>query len=61
MMTIKRKVYSIVLKMMLKDRIKLQLTGKQKSQIEALIAKCEGKNPYKTRKDERHGGAKYER
>jgi hypothetical protein len=39
--------------MMLKDSIKLLLTGKQKSQIEALIAKCEGKNPYKTRKNKR--------
>ena len=49
MIAIKRKLYSTILKMMLKDRIKLQLTGKQKSQIEALIAKCEGRNPYKTR------------
>lgn len=51
-MAIKRKVYSIVLKMILKDRIKLQLTGKQKSQIEALIAKCEGRNPYKIKTEE---------
>ena len=41
MMTVKRKLYSTILRMMLKDSVKLLLTGKQKSQIEALIAKCE--------------------
>ena len=41
MMTVKRKLYSIVLRMMLKDSVRLLITGKQKSQIEALIDKCE--------------------
>ena len=44
-MAIKRRIYSVVLRMMLKDSVKLFLTGKQKSQIEALIYKCEGKRP----------------
>lgn len=43
-LSIKRKLYSIVLKMMLKDSVKLFLTGKQKSQIESLIDKCKRKN-----------------
>lgn len=38
---VKRKLYSTILKMMLKDSVKLLLTGKQKSQVEALIDKCE--------------------
>ena len=42
MMTVKRKLYSTILKMMLKDSVKLFLTGKQKSQVEALIYKMEG-------------------
>ena len=41
MIAIKRKIYSIVLRMMLKDSVKLLLTGKQRSQVEALIDKCE--------------------
>lgn len=41
MIAIKRKLYSTILKMMLKDSVKLLLTGKQKSQIEALIGKVE--------------------
>lgn len=41
MIAIKRKIYSIVLRMMLKDSVKLLLTGKQKSHVEALIDKCE--------------------
>ena len=41
MMTVKRKLYSTILRMMLKDSVKLLLTGKQKSQVEALIDKCE--------------------
>ena len=41
MIAIKRKIYSVVLRMMLKDSVKLLLTGKQKSHVEALIAKCE--------------------
>ena len=36
----KRKLYIIVLNMMLKDKEKLNLTGKQRSQIEELIKKC---------------------
>lgn len=41
MIAIKRKIYSIVLRMMLKDSVKLLLTGKQRCQIESLIDKCE--------------------
>ena len=41
MIAIKRKIYSTILKMMLKDSVKLLLTGKQRSQVEALIDKCE--------------------
>lgn len=41
MIVIKRKIYSTILRMMLKDSVKLLLTGKQKSHIEALIDKCE--------------------
>ena len=41
MIAIKRKLYSMVLRMMLKDSVKLLLTGKQKSQIESLIYKME--------------------
>ena len=36
----KRKLYKIVLKMILKDRNELSLTSKQKSQVESLIKKC---------------------
>lgn len=36
----KRKLYKIILNMMLKDKEELNLTGKQKSQIECLIRKC---------------------
>lgn len=36
----KTKIYKLVLNMMLKDREELNLTGKQKSQIENLIKKC---------------------
>lgn len=36
----KRKLYKIVLNMILQDKEKLNLTGKQKSQIENLIKKC---------------------
>ena len=36
----KKMIYKIVLNMMLKDRNELNLTGKQKSQIENLIKKC---------------------
>lgn len=36
----KRKLYVLVLNMMLKDKEKLNLTGKQKSHIECLINKC---------------------
>lgn len=43
MIAIKRKIYSIVLKMMLRDEGELLLTGKQKSQLESLINKCEFK------------------
>lgn len=35
----KRKLYKALLKMILKDRDKLSLTGKQKSQVENLIKK----------------------
>lgn len=40
-MKIKNKFYIFVLSMMLQDREKLWLTGKQKSQIESLICKLE--------------------
>ncbi len=40
-MKIKNKLYIFVLNMMLQDREKLWLTGKQKSQIETLIYKLE--------------------
>lgn len=45
MKNIKRKFYSFVLKMMLKDYAngKLLLTGKQKSQVETLIWKVKYK------------------
>ena len=36
----KKWIYKSVLKMMLKDRSNLSITGKQKSQIECLIQKC---------------------
>ena len=36
----KRKLYIFILNMMLKDKEKLNLTGKQKSQIENIIKKC---------------------
>lgn len=36
----KRKLYIFVLNMMLKDKEKLKLTGKQRSQIEGFITKC---------------------
>ena len=37
----KRRIYKAVLTMMLKDKDELSLTGKQISQIESLIFKCE--------------------
>lgn len=40
-MKIKNKLYVFVLNLMLSDREKLWLTGKQKGQIEALIYKLE--------------------
>ncbi len=40
-MKVKNKLYILVLNMMLQDKEKLWLTGKQKSQIEALISKIE--------------------
>ena len=39
----KYKIYETVLKMILKDKDELSLTGKQKSQIESLISKCRTK------------------
>lgn len=41
MQKIKNRVYIIILKMILLDKEKLWLTGKQKSQIENLIRKLE--------------------
>lgn len=35
----KRRIYRLVLKLILKDRDKLSLTGKQKNHIECLIQK----------------------
>lgn len=43
-MKLKIKIYNIVLHMLLKDREKLLLTGKQKSQIESLIRKISYEN-----------------
>lgn len=40
-MKIRRFLYIIVLSLILEDREKLWLTGKQKSQIESLICKLE--------------------
>lgn len=37
----KRKFYKLVLQMILKDKDKLSLTSKQKSQVEALIKKVD--------------------
>lgn len=37
----KKMIYRTILGMMLKDKDKLSLTGKQKSHIESLIKKCE--------------------
>ena len=43
-MKLKIKIYNIVLNMLLKDKDKLLLTGKQKSQIESLIRKINYEN-----------------
>lgn len=40
-MEIKKRLYAMILRMILKDRVKLGLTGKQKSQVEHIIRKCE--------------------
>ena len=39
--TVKTKIYPRVLRRMIKEKDKLKLTQKQKSQIEALMWKCE--------------------
>lgn len=41
MMKVKNKLYIFVLSMILQDKDKLWLTGKQRSQIESLIYKLE--------------------